>query len=71
MFIADALSCAYRLTTEDAKHDSSEVCGLRELQHVDGLSVSPTRLQEFKQVTECDPEMQLLISAIHKGWPLL
>ncbi|KAK2547366.1 hypothetical protein P5673_032734, partial [Acropora cervicornis] len=38
--------------------------------HEDGLSVSPTRLQEFKRVTECDPEMQLLISAIHKGWPL-
>ena len=24
----------------------------------------------FKRVTECDPEMQLLTSAIHKGWPL-
>ena len=70
MFIADALSRAYRLTTEDAKRDCSEVYALREVQHEDGLSVSPTRLQEFKRVTECDPEMQLLISAIHKGWPL-
>ena len=70
MFIADALSRAYRLTTEDAKHDCSEVRALREVQHEDGLSVSPTRLQEFKRVTEGDPEMQLLISAIHKGWPL-
>ena len=70
MFIVDALSCAYRLTTEDAKHNSSEVRALQEVQHEDGLSVSPTRLQEFKRVTECDPEMQLLISAIHKGWPL-
>ena len=67
MFIADALSRAYRLTTEDAKHDCSEVRALREVQHEDGLSVSPTRLQEFKRVTECAPEMQLLISAIHKG----
>ena len=70
MFIADALSCAYRLTTDDAKHDSSEVRALREVQHDDGHSVSPKRLQEFKRVTAADPEMQLLISGIHKGWPL-
>ena len=70
MFILDTLSRAYRLTTEDFKHDSSEVRALREVQHADGLSVSPTRLQELKRVTECDPEMQLLTSAIHKGWPL-
>ena len=71
MFIADALSHAYRLTRiQDAKHDSSEVRALREVQHEDGLSVSPTRLQELKRVTESDPEMQLIISAIHKGWPL-
>ena len=70
MFIANALSRAYRLTTEDAQHDSSEVRALREVQHEDGLSVSPNRLQEFKRVTADDPEMQLLIGAIHKGWPL-
>ena len=70
MFIADALSRAYRLTTEDAQHDSSEVRALREVQHEDGLSVSPNRLQQFKRVTADDPEMQLLIGAIHKGWPL-
>lgn len=70
MFIADALSRAYRLTTEDAQHDNSEVRALREVQHEDGLSVSPNRLQEFKRVTADDPEMQLLIGAIHKGWPL-
>ena len=48
MFIADALSRAYRLTTEDAQHNSSEVRALQEVQHEDGLSVSPNRLQEFK-----------------------
>ena len=37
---------------------------------VDILSVSPNRLQEFKRVTADNPEMQLLIGAIHKGWPL-
>ena len=50
MFIADDLSCAYKLTTGDAQHDSSEVWALQEVQHEDGLSVSPKRLQEFKQV---------------------
>ena len=70
MFIADALSRAYRLTTEDAQHDNSEVRALREVQHEDGLSVSPNRLQQFKRVTADDSEMQLLIGAIHKGWPL-
>ena len=70
MFIADALSRSYRLTTENAQHDSSEVRALREVKHEDGISVSPKRLQEFKQVTAEDSEMQLLISAIHNGWPL-
>lgn len=41
MFVADALSRAYRLTTEDAQHGSSEVRAFREVQHEDGLSVSP------------------------------
>ncbi|XP_015766175.1 PREDICTED: uncharacterized protein LOC107345002 [Acropora digitifera] len=67
MFIAVALSRAYRLTTEDAKQESSEVHALPQVQKEDGL---PTRLQEFKRVTECDPVMQLLIIAIRKGWPL-
>ena len=40
MFIADALSRAYRHTTEDAQHDSSEVHALREVQHEDGLSIA-------------------------------
>lgn len=57
MFMADALSHAYRLTTEDAKHDSSEVLALWEVQHEYGLSVSPTQLYELKWVTEFDPEM--------------
>ena len=69
MFIADALSCAYRLTTEDAQHDISEVRALTEVQHEDGHSaVSPKRLQEFKRVTADDQDMQQLISAIYHGW---
>ena len=45
MFIAVALSRAYRLTTEDAKQESSEVHTLPQVQKEDGL---PTRLQDFK-----------------------
>jgi len=41
MFIADALSCTYRLTTEDPQHNSSEVSALHEVQREDGLCVSP------------------------------
>ena len=69
MFIADALSCSYRLMTDDAKHESSAVHALREVHHTDGLSVSPKRLEEFKLHTVQDPEMQLLTSQIQKGWP--
>ena len=70
MFIADALSLSYRLTTDNAQHYySSEVRALRELHHTDGLSVSPKRLEEFKRRTARDPEMQLLTSQIQKGWP--
>ena len=70
MFIADAFCRTYRLTTEDAKHDCSEVRALREVQYEGGFSVSPTRLEEFKRDTAIDPEMQIFISAINKGWPL-
>ena len=42
-------------------------CPHAEVQHEDGLSVWPTQLQEFKRVNQ---EMQILISATHKGLPL-
>ena len=44
MFIADALSRSYRLTTDNAQHDSSKMHALREVHHTGGLSVSPKRL---------------------------
>ena len=69
MFIAHVLSRSYRLTTDDAQHDSSEARALREVHHNDGLSVSLKRLEEFKLRTAQDPEMQLLTSQIQKGWP--
>ena len=47
MFIADALSRSYRLTTDNAQHDNSEKRALLEVHHTDGLSVSQKR---FKRV---------------------
>ena len=64
MFIADALSSSYRLTTDDAQHDNSEKRALLEVHHTDGLSVSQKRLKEFRLRTAQDPEMQLLTSQI-------
>ena len=64
MFIADALSSSYRLTTDDAQHDNRKKRALLEVHHTDGLSVSQKRLEEFKLRTTQDPEMQLLTSQI-------
>ena len=69
MFITDALSRSYRLTTDNAQHDSSEMHALREVHHTDGFSVSPKRLEEFKLRTGQDPEMKHLTSQTQKGWP--
>lgn len=43
---------------------------LWEVQHEDGLSVSPKGLQEFRQITADDQGIQQLNSAIHHGRPL-
>ena len=68
MYIADTLSRAYRDTTEWAQHDTSEVRALEEIDHSDGLSISPSRLEQFKQSTAADPVMQGVITAIKTGW---
>ena len=54
--IADAPIRSYRLTTDDAQHDSSDVRTLREVHQTHGLSVSPKRLEELKMRTAQDPE---------------
>ena len=69
MFIADALSRAYRKTTDAAEHDSSKVRSLQEVNHEDGISVAPKRILEFKKETATDPEMQKLVKIIRAGWP--
>jgi len=54
MFIADALSCEYRLTTKDSQQDSSEVRALRKVQHEGGnfyITQMTARFQESKPMT--------------------
>ena len=68
MWIADTLSRAYRNTTECAQHDTSEVRALEEIDHSDGVSIAPNRLEQFKQSTAADPVRQDVITAIKTGW---
>lgn len=68
MWISDALSRAYRNTTEFAQHDTSIVCSLEELDHSENLSIAPYRLAEFRRETAKDPVMQSLIASIKSGW---
>ena len=70
MWISDTLSRAYRSTTESAEHDISEVRALEEIDHCEGVSIAPNRLNQFKQCTSTDPVMQQLITAINTGWAI-
>ena len=70
MWIADTLSRAYRNTTESAQHNVSEVRALEEIDHSDGLSIAPRRLEQLKKSTVADPVMQDLIMTIETGWAI-
>ena len=47
MWISDALSRAYRMTTESAQHDTSVVRAIEEVDHTKGLSIAPLKLTQF------------------------
>ena len=66
MWIADTLSRANRSTTESAQNDTSEVRPLEDIDHSVDLSISPSRLEPFKQSTSANPVMQDVIAAIIK-----
>ena len=68
MWISDALSRAYRNTTEASKHDTSLICALAEIDHAENLSIVPYRLAELRNEIANDPVMQKLIGAIKGGW---
>lgn len=68
MWISDALSRAYRNTTESAQHDNSLVCSLEEIDHAEDISIAPHRLAEFRRETANDTVMQGLITSIKSGW---
>ena len=68
MWISDALSRAYRNTTEASKHDTSLICALAEIDHSENLSIAPYRLAELRNEIANDPVIQKLIGAIKGGW---
>ena len=70
MWVSDALSRAYRNTTEASKHDTSLICTLAEIDHSENLSIAPYRLAEFRNDIARDPVMQKLIGAIKGEWPV-
>ena len=68
MWISDALSRAYRNTTEASKHDTSLICALAEIDHSENLSIALYGLAELRNEIANDPVMQKLIGAIKGGW---
>ena len=68
MWISDALSRAYRNTTESSRHDTGLICALETIDNSENLSIAPYRIAEFRLETAKDPVMQSLITAIRSGW---
>jgi len=68
MWISDALSRAYRNTTEFVQHDISLVCSIEEIDHSENLSIAPYRIAEFRRETANDAVMQSLIASIKSRW---
>ena len=68
MWIFDALSYAYRNTTEFVQHDTSLVCSIEEIDHSENLSIAPYRIAEFRRETASDVVIQSLIASIKSGW---
>ena len=79
MYLADTLSRAYMDGTSASNGDISETIHLqteleKELESIDMVQHTPIpvteqRLQEIKQATAQDPDMQQLIDIIVQGWP--
>jgi len=70
MWIFDALSYAYRNTTEFVQHDTSLVCSIEEIDHSENLSIAPYRIAEFRCETVNDAVMQSLIVSVKSRWAL-
>ena len=51
MWISDALSRAYRNTTEASKHDTSLICALAEIDNAENLSIAGSLNSETRLPT--------------------
>ena len=66
MVMSDPLSRAY----VDEPCSQAEYCNeVEEIVLVDGLPISHARLIDFRKVTACDADLQILMSTVLEGWP--
>ena len=61
MYIADALSCAYLMTTDGAQTEYCEICALEVVNHEENIRVEPPRRDVFRQCVAEDADIQELI----------
>ena len=69
MYIADALSRAYLMTTDGAQTECCEIRALERVKHEEYICVEPLKRDVFRQRIAEDPDIQELIRVIKQGWP--
>lgn len=69
MYIADALSRAYLMTTDGAQSECCEIRALEMVNHEEHIRVEPPKRDVFRQRVAEDADIQELIQVIQKGWP--
>ena len=68
MYIADALSRAYLMTTDGAQTECCEICALDRVNHEEYIRVEPPKRDVFRQRIAEDPNIQELIHVIKQGF---
>ena len=69
MYIADALSRAYLMTTDGAQTECCEIRALEMVNHEEYIRVEPPKQDIFWQRVAEDADIQELIRVIKQGWP--
>ena len=71
LYIADTLSRAYISDNSKETKDSQLEEGQYRIHSVtESFPATPERMQELRDATGCDPDLQKLRSLVHNGWPL-
>ena len=69
MYIADALSRAYLMTTDGAQTECCEIRALEMVNHEEYIRVEPLKGDVFRQRVAEDADIQELIRVIKQSWP--